>query len=94
MPLSILRHWLRREFGRKFWPTPLHYGTHFIGDGFDNRSVKKDVMNLLQLRRHHQLAADDAGLIGKVLAIASMGADWLSSFVGHDTPWSELEEIG
>ncbi len=48
-------------------------------------------MNLLQLRRHHQLAADDAGLIGKVLAIASMGADWLSSFVGHD---SELEEIG
>jgi len=37
-------------------------------------------MDGLQFGRHHQLAADDAWLIGKALAIASLGADRLSSF--------------
>ena len=40
-------------------------------------------MNPLQIRWHHQLAADNHGLVGKTLAIASLGANRLSSFVSH-----------
>jgi hypothetical protein len=37
----------------------------------------------LQLGRHHQLAANDARLIGEALAIPSLGAGRLSTSVNH-----------
>ena len=44
-------------------------------------------MDRLQFGWHHQLAAHDARLIGKALAIASLRAVRRSSFVNHtDNP--------
>jgi hypothetical protein len=40
-------------------------------------------MDRLQFGRHQQPAANDARLIGKALAVSSLGAELLSSFVNH-----------
>ena len=51
-------------------------------------------MDGLQFGRHHQPATDDAWLIGKALAIASLGTEFLSSFVDHGPACFRAGEVG
>jgi hypothetical protein len=57
----------------------------FLDDIFKDGRLDHVAMDGLQFGWHHHLAADDARLVGKALAIASLDTGLLSSFVGHGT---------
>jgi hypothetical protein len=60
-----------------------------LADVFEVGRLDHVAMDGLQFGWHQQLAGDNARLIGKALSISSLGADWLSSFVGH---WESASE--
>ena len=66
-----------------FGPYGLDDRSDFVSDSFFDGRLDHIAVNGLQLGGHHQLAADDPGLVGKSLAVASSRAGRLSSFIGH-----------
>ena len=75
---GISRLWWKLRY--QFRPNSLHHGPYFLRDGLEGGRINHVTMDCLQLGRHEQLAANNAGLIGKALAISSWGAGLRSSF--------------
>src|SRR5262249_12359955 len=64
---SALRR-LRRQLVRQLGPQLLDYCPHFIGDVVNPLDIEHVLVEALQARRQHDLAADQAGLIDAPLS--------------------------
>ena len=82
-----------RQLVDQLGPETFHHCTHLVRHDFNLRCVEDNGVNALQLGRPHHLAADNASLIRKPVAIASLRSDRLSSFVGH-LGSAPAEEVG